>query len=91
MKLLHPGLSTRLIRNTLRCSIIQLRHASSEKKFTPRRAVLYVPGNDERKLRKVEGLNVDCVVMDCEDGVALNRKVSKLILRNHGLNTLMIH
>ncbi|XP_021357710.1 citrate lyase subunit beta-like protein, mitochondrial [Mizuhopecten yessoensis] len=43
-------------------------------KYTPRRAVLYVPGNDERKLQKIAGLNVDCAVMDCEDGVAINRK-----------------
>ena len=46
----------------------------------PRRAALYVPGNDERKLKKIEGLDVDCVVMDCEDGVALNRKVSLFLL-----------
>ena len=43
--------------------------------FTPRRAVLYVPGSDERKLAKLTGLTVDCAVMDCEDGVAANRKV----------------
>jgi len=41
----------------------------------PRRAVLYVPGNDEKKLRKIPTFNVDCAVMDCEDGVSLNRKV----------------
>lgn len=44
-------------------------------KYIPRRAVLYVPGNDERKLRKITSLNVDCAVLDCEDGVALNKKV----------------
>ncbi|XP_060072176.1 citramalyl-CoA lyase, mitochondrial-like [Ylistrum balloti] len=42
--------------------------------YTPRRAVLYVPGSDERKLQKITGLDVDCAVMDCEDGVAANRK-----------------
>ncbi|XP_022103542.1 citrate lyase subunit beta-like protein, mitochondrial [Acanthaster planci] len=42
--------------------------------YTPRRAVLYVPGSDERKLAKLSGLTVDCAVMDCEDGVASNRK-----------------
>lgn len=57
------------------------RHASSVPpaakvgEFIPRRAVLYVPGSDERKLLKVPKLDVDCVVMDCEDGVAMNRKV----------------
>ena len=46
-----------------------------ERQYRPRRAVLYVPGNDERKLQKIASLNVDCAVMDCEDGVAINRKV----------------
>ncbi|KAL4233208.1 hypothetical protein ACF0H5_007892 [Mactra antiquata] len=45
------------------------------KRVTPRRAVLYIPGNDERKLKKIEILKVDSAVMDCEDGVAANRKV----------------
>lgn len=44
-------------------------------RYVPRRAVLYVPGNDERKIRKLASLNVDCAVLDCEDGVALNKKV----------------
>ncbi|XP_030642701.1 citramalyl-CoA lyase, mitochondrial [Chanos chanos] len=43
-------------------------------KYVPRRAILYVPGNDERKLRKLSSLDVDCAVLDCEDGVALNKK-----------------
>ncbi|XP_061697622.1 citramalyl-CoA lyase, mitochondrial isoform X2 [Syngnathoides biaculeatus] len=42
--------------------------------YVPRRAVLYCPGNDERKLRKLATLDVDCAVLDCEDGVALNKK-----------------
>ncbi|KAJ8027565.1 Citramalyl-CoA lyase, mitochondrial [Holothuria leucospilota] len=41
----------------------------------PRRAMLYVPGSDERKLQKISTQEVDCAVMDCEDGVAVNRKV----------------
>jgi citrate lyase subunit beta-like protein len=41
----------------------------------PRRALLYVPGNDERKIEKVQSIDVDCVVLDCEDGVAINKKV----------------
>ncbi|KAJ8379219.1 hypothetical protein AAFF_G00223310 [Aldrovandia affinis] len=44
-------------------------------RYVPRRAVLYVPGNDERKLRKLASLDVDCAVLDCEDGVALSKKV----------------
>ncbi|KAM9850694.1 citramalyl-CoA lyase, mitochondrial [Aulostomus maculatus] len=43
-------------------------------RYIPRRAVLYCPGNDERKLRKLALLDVDCAVLDCEDGVALSKK-----------------
>ncbi|XP_029112515.1 citramalyl-CoA lyase, mitochondrial [Scleropages formosus] len=43
-------------------------------RYVPRRAVLYVPGNDERKLRKLASLRADCAVLDCEDGVAINKK-----------------
>jgi citrate lyase beta subunit len=39
-----------------------------------RRALLYMPGDDLRKIRKATTLEVDCVCMDMEDGVALNRK-----------------
>ncbi|ELU17285.1 hypothetical protein CAPTEDRAFT_220156 [Capitella teleta] len=48
--------------------------ACEKRSYTPRRALTYVPGNDERKLMKIPSLNADCIVMDCEDGVALNRK-----------------
>ncbi|XP_075054148.1 citramalyl-CoA lyase, mitochondrial [Mixophyes fleayi] len=44
-------------------------------KYVPRRAVLYIPGNDERKIKKISSLSVDCAVLDCEDGVAINKKV----------------
>ncbi|KAM4796846.1 citramalyl-CoA lyase, mitochondrial isoform 2-T2 [Rhinophrynus dorsalis] len=44
-------------------------------KYVPRRAVLYIPGNDERKIQKTSSLDVDCAVLDCEDGVAINKKV----------------
>lgn len=49
--------------------------SSSNHKYIPRRAVLYVPGNDEKKIKKIPSLNVDCAVLDCEDGVAVNKKV----------------
>lgn len=42
---------------------------------TDRRALLYVPGNDLKKLNKAFNLQVDCIAMDCEDGVAINKKV----------------
>lgn len=39
-----------------------------------RRALLYMPGDDERKIRKATTLGADCVCLDMEDGVALSRK-----------------
>lgn len=39
-----------------------------------RRALLYAPGDDGRKIGKAATLGVDCVCMDIEDGTALNRK-----------------
>jgi citrate lyase beta subunit len=39
-----------------------------------RRALLYMPGDDLRKIRKATTLDVDCVCLDMEDGVAANRK-----------------
>lgn len=47
---------------------------SSTQASNPVRSLLYVPGNDERKLKKIFATDADCVVLDCEDGVALNRK-----------------
>ena len=35
---------------------------------------MYVPGNDERKVAKIPVLGADCVCLDCEDGVAINKK-----------------
>ncbi|XP_060625540.2 citramalyl-CoA lyase, mitochondrial isoform X3 [Anolis sagrei] len=49
---------------------------SPSRSYIPRRAVLYVPADDERKVQKIASLNVDCAVLDCEDGVALNRKAN---------------
>ncbi len=39
-----------------------------------RRAMMYVPGDDWRKIEKAATLGVDTVILDIEDGVALNRK-----------------
>lgn len=39
-----------------------------------RRALLYMPGDDLRKIHKAATLDVDCVCLDMEDGVAQNRK-----------------
>jgi len=42
--------------------------------MTSRRALLYIPGDDPRKIAKASTLDVDCICLDMEDGVALNRK-----------------
>lgn len=39
-----------------------------------RRALLYMPGDDLRKINKAAASGVDCACLDMEDGVALNRK-----------------
>jgi len=39
-----------------------------------RRALLYMPGDEMTKIRKATTLGVDCICMDMEDGVAVNRK-----------------
>ena len=36
----------------------------------PRRAFLYVPGDNEKLLKKATGISVDSVCLDLEDGVA---------------------
>ena len=43
-----------------------------------RRALLYMPGDDRHKIEKALSLGVDCICMDMEDGVALNRKAASL-------------
>lgn len=54
----------------------------------PRRALLYMPGDDLRKIRKATTLGVDCVCMDMEDGVALNRKAEARHTIAEALKTL---
>ena len=39
-----------------------------------RRALLYMPGDDRRKIEKATTLGVDSICMDMEDGVAVNKK-----------------
>jgi citrate lyase beta subunit len=39
-----------------------------------RRALLYMPGDDWKKITKSLTLGVDCICMDMEDAVAVNRK-----------------
>ena len=39
-----------------------------------RRGLLYMPGDDWKKITKAITLGVDCICMDMEDGVAVNKK-----------------
>lgn len=43
-------------------------------KQRPRRALLFMPGDDEHKIAKGAALGADSVIMDLEDGVAPGRK-----------------
>ncbi len=53
-----------------------------------RRALLYVPGSDERKVQKAASLGADSVCLDLEDGVALNRKAEARQLVSQALTEL---
>ncbi len=39
----------------------------------------FFSGNDTKKLTKIFATNADCVVIDCEDGVALNRNILAIL------------
>ena len=39
-----------------------------------RRALLYTPGDDQHKIQKAASLDIDCICMDMEDGVAQSKK-----------------
>jgi len=55
----------------------------------PRRALLFMPGDDRRKIEKGIAAQPDCVIMDLEDGVAVNRKVearNTIVAALHELN-----
>jgi len=47
-----------------------------------------MPGDDMRKIRKATTLDVDCICMDMEDGVALNRKLEARATIAEALQTL---
>ena len=48
--------------------------SSESRAYVPRRALMYVPGCDERKMAKIPQIGADCICLDCEDGVAVNMK-----------------
>ena len=53
-----------------------------------RRALLYVPGDDLHKIQKATALGVDCICLDLEDGVAVNRKLGARDAITEALQTL---
>src|SRR4051812_45872056 len=58
------------------------------KALRARRALLYVPGNETRKLEKAATLGADAVCLDLEDGVAMNRKAEARFAIARALFTL---
>ncbi|MCL4126873.1 UNVERIFIED_CONTAM: hypothetical protein GTU68_024546 [Idotea baltica] len=69
----RPSYRSNTLKRNLSLSKTKFNH-DDYSQYIPRRAVLYVPGNDERKLAKISKVKADCIVMDCEDGVALSKK-----------------
>ncbi|KAH1016123.1 hypothetical protein HUJ04_007394 [Dendroctonus ponderosae] len=63
-----------IIRQRLFQQIVSLAKISGRNYYIPRRALLYVPGDDPKKISKSFTLDADCIALDCEDGVAINRK-----------------
>jgi len=53
-----------------------------------RRALLYMPGDDLKKIQKGTTLGVDCVCLDIEDGVAANRKNEARLTVSEALKTM---
>jgi citrate lyase beta subunit len=53
-----------------------------------RRALLYMPGDDQKKIRKAITLGVDSICMDIEDGVAMNRKAEARAVITNSLKEL---
>ncbi|XP_015747411.1 PREDICTED: citrate lyase subunit beta-like protein, mitochondrial [Acropora digitifera] len=68
------GVLRKLLKSDAFRNLILKRRLCDVKSYTPRRSFLYIPGNEERKVSKASGLKADCVVLDCEDGVAVNKK-----------------
>lgn len=56
--------------------------------MTPRRALLFMPGDDRRKIEKGIAAAPDAVIMDLEDGVAFNRKAEARAVTADALKSL---
>ncbi len=62
--------------------------SNSAASYVSRRALLYMPGDKEKMLRKGATLNVDCVCMDFEDAVSSGAKDSARSCVVNALDTL---
>ena len=65
------GQLTKTVRNP---QVRMLSSLDGRRRYVPRRALMYVPGSDVRKIEKIPKLGADCVCIDCEDGVSVNMK-----------------
>jgi citrate lyase beta subunit len=54
----------------------------------PRRALLFIPGDSQRDIKKATTLDVDCVIIDLEDNVAWNKKEAARTTTLEALKTL---
>jgi citrate lyase beta subunit len=54
----------------------------------PRRTLLYMPGDSQRKIEKALTLNADSICMDLEDGVAAGQKAAARGIVRQALTTL---
>ncbi|GJQ73542.1 hypothetical protein Trydic_g13892 [Trypoxylus dichotomus] len=72
--MMFPRGTQLITKNVLIKRVIKENLQSCKRWYMPRRALMYVPGDDTRKLNKAFKIDVDCIVMDFEDGVAANRK-----------------
>uniref|UniRef100_A0A7M6DRE8 HpcH/HpaI aldolase/citrate lyase domain-containing protein n=1 Tax=Clytia hemisphaerica TaxID=252671 RepID=A0A7M6DRE8_9CNID len=78
------NLSLSILKKVAQVKII--RYSSSIAGFKPRRSLLYVPGDENKKVQKASGLDADVVVLDCEDGVAQSKKFKSKVndlMKNH--------
>jgi hypothetical protein len=62
------NISTKILHNNL----IKIKRCQNYSTAPLRRALLYMPGNDERKMTKALNLEVDCICLDLEDAVSKN-------------------
>jgi len=53
-----------------------------------RRALLYMPGDDRRKIEKSTTLGVDCICMDMEDGTAVSKKAEARAIISQAMKEL---